>query len=387
MKLVLLPFSCLYALGICIWKGLYRFGFFKTGKVSVPVLSIGNVTVGGNGKTPLVIALSKWLEARGHDVGILSRGYGREKSPGRSVYVFSGMDKGGSPGDPISDPRVTGDEPALLASRLPLARIALSSDRLAGARALLPFSPSVIVMDDGFQSLELFQDFSLVLISESDFLKILNFSGWRCRDLLPGGRFREGEEALLRACAVVVTLDGDPSLEEMKAFRSRFDRYFEKRFPSAPTLPVLFQKVVVSGIFCQDDIGEDGTGRVLDPETLMGKRVVLVSGIARPERFLRTVAGYGGEVLGHLAFRDHAPWNENLREEILSFLKSVSQKGTPEMILTTEKDLVKWPKPIHLPYTVCSVQIESCLLESGQWELILLPLLNRSPSSAGREAP
>jgi len=371
LRNLLLPFSCLYGLGIAIWKGMYRLGVYKTGKVSVPVLSIGNVTVGGNGKTPLVIALSKWLEDRGHHVGILSRGYGRENSPRRDVLVFSGRKINENPvGDP-PDPKVTGDEPALISARVPSATIALSSDRLEGALAILPFSPSVIVMDDGFQSLELFQDLSLVLVAERDFLKILDRPGWGCRDLLPGGQYREGEDALLRASAVVVTLEADHSPEEMERLRSRFDLYFQKRFPSRPGLSVLFQKVVVSGIVSQDGMERGKTPRVQDPGMLKGRRVVLVSGIAAPGRFFRTVAGYGAEVLGHLSWSDHAPWNEGRQKEILSFLDSVSRKGTPEMILTTEKDLVKWPKPIQLPYTVCSVQIESCLLEPTHWESIL----------------
>jgi len=380
LRSLLLPFSCLYGLGISIWKGMYRLGVYKTGKVSVPVLSVGNVTVGGNGKTPLVIALTKWLENRGYHVGILSRGYGREKLPGKEVLVFSGRKIMGNPvGDP-PDPKVTGDEPALISARVPSAMIALSSDRLEGARALLPFSPSVIVMDDGFQSLELFQDLSFVLIAERDFLKILEQSGWGCRDLLPGGRYREGEGALLRASAVVVTLEEEHSPEEMERLRSRFDLYFQKRFPSRPLLSVLFQKIVVSRIVSHDGMESGETPGVEDPGMLRGRRVVLVSGIASPGRFFRTVAGYGAEVLGHLSWSDHAPWNEGRQKEILTFLDSVSRKGTPEMILTTEKDLVKWPKPIQLPYTVYSVQIESCLLEPAHWESILSSAVPKSPA-------
>ena len=387
LRILLLPFSCLYGLGIALWKGLYRSGVYRTGKVPVPVLSVGNVTVGGNGKTPMVIALAKWLEERGHHVGILSRGYGREKSPGREVVVFSGRGIGKKlVGDP-PDPRVTGDEPALISSRVPSATIALSSDRLEGARALLPFSPSVIVMDDGFQSLELFQDLSFVLVSESDFLKILDRSGWGCRDLLPSGRFREGEEALFRASAVVVTLEEDRSPLEMERLRSRFDLYFQKRFPARGVLPVLFQKMVVSGIFCQNEMGSGETGKGQGPEAIKGKRVVLVSGIAAPGRFFRMVSGFGAEVLGHLSWSDHASWNEGRQKEILSFLESVSGNATPEMILTTEKDLVKWPKPIHLPYTVYSVQIESCLLEPAHWESILLSVVRKSSVAPEGETP
>lgn len=387
-KIVLFPFSCLYGLGIALWKSLYRQGIYKSGKVSVPVLSVGNVTVGGNGKTPLVIALANLLESGGHRVGILSRGYGRKKTSDTEILVFSGKDRQLASGDRVPDPKITGDEPALLSARLPSATISLSSDRLAGARALLPFSPSVILMDDGFQSLEIFQDLSLVLISESDFRKILDCGGWGLGDLLPGGDFREGEDALLRSSAVVVTLEKDLTRNETEGLRHRFGIYFKRRFPGKGRLPVLFQKMVVSGLSCQteNEAQHDRSEKVLDPGTLKGRKIVLVSGIARPERFLKTVSGYGGIVLGHLVWSDHASWNPRREGEILSFLESVSQKELPEMILTTEKDFVKWPKTIRLPYTVCSVQIESCLLEPDNWEKVLAPILKTSSFPADGES-
>jgi len=386
-RTLLIPFSCLYGVGIALWKGFYRAGIYKTGKVPVPVISVGNVTVGGNGKTPLVIALSRLLEKRGHRVGILSRGYGRQISSDREVLVFSGGKKGSSLGERPPDPLTMGDEPALLASRLPDATIALSSNRFLGAEALCRSGTTAVVMDDGFQSLELYQDLSLVLMAQRDFQKILDSDGWGCPDLLPGGFYREGPDALLRASAVVVTLEEEILPEQMEDLRVRFGRIFERRFPETPPLPVLFQKTAILGVRRQKSPDEDQKEEILDPKSLEGKKLVLISGIARPERFYRVVSGLGAVILGHLAWKDHVEWNERRLGEIRRFLEKISPGEKPEMILTTEKDLVKWPNPTGLPYNVYSLLIESVLLEPDRWDRLLSLFYDRASEGPVRESP
>lgn len=179
----LMPVSGLYAALIALRAAAYRTGLLRAHRVSVPVVIVGNITVGGTGKTPLVLWICDFLHERGFRPGIVSRGYGGE---GRTCAVR-----------PDTDPALTGDEPVLLARRS-RAPVWIGGDRAAAARALLLAHPDcdVIISDDGLQHLALARDMEIAVVDARYGL------GNGCS--LPSGPLREGASRLERVDALVV---------------------------------------------------------------------------------------------------------------------------------------------------------------------------------------
>jgi tetraacyldisaccharide 4'-kinase len=188
---VLPPLSLLYGAVTRTRLSLYRRGTFHTTKLDRPVISIGNITTGGTGKTPLVEWVAKTVASQGKKVCILTRGYGR-KDPHLQVIVSDGYGV-------LASPAEAGDEPYLLATRLTgQAAVISSADRIAaGEEAIKDFGTECFVLDDGFQHLRLARDLNIVAIDATN-----PWSGGR---LLPYGRLRENPEGLGRADCVVIT--------------------------------------------------------------------------------------------------------------------------------------------------------------------------------------
>lgn len=188
---VLPPLSLLYGAVTRTRLSLYRRGTFHTTKLDRPVISIGNITTGGTGKTPLVEWVARTVAAQGKKVCILTRGYGR-KDPHLQVIVSDGYGV-------LASPTEAGDEPYLLASRLVgSAAVISSADRIAaGHEAINDFGTDCFVLDDGFQHLRLARDLNIVTIDATN--------PWGGGKLLPYGRLRETPESLSRADCVVIT--------------------------------------------------------------------------------------------------------------------------------------------------------------------------------------
>src|SRR5215203_469408 len=200
---VLPPLSLLYGAVTRTRLSLYRRGTFQTSKLERPVISIGNITTGGTGKTPLVEWVARTLHAHGKVVCILTRGYGR-KNPHLQVIVSDGYGV-------LASPAEAGDEPYLLASRLKgLAAVISSADRIAAGReAINDFGTECFVLDDGFQHLRLARDLNIVTIDATN--------PWGGGSLLPYGRLREKPEGLSRAdCMVITRCDQVGSVEGLR---------------------------------------------------------------------------------------------------------------------------------------------------------------------------
>src|SRR6185503_18299461 len=212
-SIVLSPLSLLYGAVTRTRLSLYRRGTFVTTKLDRPVVSVGNITTGGTGKTPLVEWVSKTLATHGKKVCILTRGYGR-KDPHLQVIVSDGYSI-------LSSPNEAGDEPYLLANNLKgLAAVISSADRIAaGQEAINDFGSDCFVLDDGFQHLRLARDLNIVTIDATN--------PWGGGSLLPYGRLRESREGLSRAdCVVITRCDQVRSLE---ALRSEIVKYTGNR--------------------------------------------------------------------------------------------------------------------------------------------------------------
>ena len=272
------------------------------------VISVGNLTVGGTGKTPTVILLAEWLQAKGHRVAILSRGYKRASTVPR-LLVSNGAKI-------FAGPSESGDEPFLMAHRCPKAIVAVGADRVALGRWVLEqFHVDCMILDDGFQHRALQRDLDLVLLDATD------VGGLDA--LLPAGRLREPLDGLDRAGAVVITRADSSS--DVAAIRDRLQAI---AFPSEHTVEVVFEPECVVSVISQEQ------------QTIswgQHKRVWLVSGIGNSLSFRRSAESVGMNIIGETVFEDHHRYSPGDVERVRMAL----QAHEHAIVLTTEKDAVK----------------------------------------------
>lgn len=286
----------------------YRQGWLSSSRLPCRVVSVGNLTVGGTGKTPLVILLTEWLQAKGQRVAILSRGYKRmSKAPQLLVSNGSRI---------LVDSSQAGDEPFLLARRCPQAIVAVGADRAALGRWVLgQHRVDCLILDDGFQHRALHRDVDLVLLDATDVTGL--------DALLPSGRLREPLRGLERASAVVITRAD--AKEDVEAIRSRLHVI---HLPSEDVIEVVFKPESIVGVLSEEK----------QPlEWCRMKKTWLVSGIGNSESFRRSVASLGGEVLGETIFEDHHHYDAG---DVSQIRRNMHAVGT-DIVLTTEKDAGK----------------------------------------------
>jgi len=286
VALALLPFSWLFGLAVRLRRFAYRRGWLRRCRAPAFVLVVGNVNVGGSGKTPVVAALARALEARGIRCGIVSRGYG-------------GSVRGAAEVPAEGDPVLYGDEPVLLARETGVP-VVVGRARCAAVAELLRRHPDIrlVIADDGLQHLRLERDFELVVL-DRDALG----NGW----LLPAGPLREPLSRLRTVDAVVA--------HEPQKVRA-----------------LVPDEVPLHGLQLEPEalVSLTDSSRRLPLAALSGRRVHAVAGIGRPERFFATLRALGAEVVPH-AFPDHHPY----RAEDLDF------GASGEWRIFTSKDAVK----------------------------------------------
>jgi len=283
---LLAPLGALYGALMRLRHLAYRSGWLRSERAGKPVVVVGNLTVGGTGKTPLTIWLARALGAQGLRVGIVSRGYG---SRGRAVRAV----------EPGSDWHQVGDEPLILARRSAVPTL-VATDRLAAARALVARGVDLILADDGLQHLRMARDFEIVVIDGA--------RGFGNARVLPAGPLREPLARLAEADAVIV--NGAPEHGSLAA-----------------TLPA--RTVFAMELLAEEAVPLEppGTRRAL--ATFRGERVHAVAGIGNPARFFAVLRAHGIEPIEH-PFADH----HALTAAELTF-------GDELPVLMTEKDAVK----------------------------------------------
>ncbi|OGU18262.1 MAG: tetraacyldisaccharide 4'-kinase [Ignavibacteria bacterium GWB2_35_12] len=276
-------------------------------KCSVPVISVGNLTTGGTGKTPFVIFLAIHLLESGIRPVIIGKGYRKKRSG--YVLVSDGSFV-------VNDPDLAGDEMLLIAKKVKVPVVAHESKSDAALIAEKHFSPDLIIIDDGFQHRRLYRDIDILLI-DSDTLTNQN--------LLPAGRLREPLSAASRADVIVEI--GEIAQDEI------IKKYLINN-----------QKIFKAVITPETLIGSDG--KTIDDDEIkkIKKKVIAVSGIANPERFDNTLLLNGYNVLKHIKFRDHKRYTQF---DIDAIIKVCKKEGT-DKIITTEKDYVKIQKFISI---------------------------------------
>lgn len=279
----------------------YRYGLLRSRRLPGPVISVGNVVVGGTGKTPMTAWIAAYLLQRGKRVAVLTRGYGGSYE-GRVAVVADGRKR-------LLSPAEAGDEPCLLADQLPGLIVVMGSDRFAaGSLAQELFDPDIFVLDDGFQHLRLQRELNILLLDAG-----LPFGNGY---LLPAGHLREGRSSLRRADLVVFT-------------RSRHDQVPVVDIPRG--VPVLRARHRLSGF------RPVGGGPLQPFGELAGRRGLAFAGIADPDAFFASLEEAGLELRATLSFPDHSTYGE---EEVAALARLRRSSGA-DYLITTAKDAVK----------------------------------------------
>jgi len=335
-KNLLVPLTPLYAAVVTARAAAYRRGWLRIHRLPVPVISVGNLTFGGTGKTPTVIALVRELAQHGRHPAVLTRGYGRR---GQAPVVAVGPD----PDPSLHD---TGDEPQELARRLPGVPIVVDADRVRAGREALRRGADVLVLDDGFQHLRIARDLDLVLLDAGD--------PWGGDQLPPRGRLREPVSALARASALLITKLSARPEEQIAAVTGRVRGLVGE-------LPVRGARLRPTRVRTSD--GWQGV------EVLAGQRVLAFAGLGRPADFARVLEDAGAQVVATCWFADHHSYT---RDEILRLEVEAQREGA--VPVTTGKDAVK------LPAGAQAWEVEAEMLPiSGSWSALLRLLKGMDP--------
>lgn len=357
----MLPASYCYGLGAYARLVAYATGLASRRQAPAPVISVGNLTVGGTGKTPFTIELAERLSSAGLKVGVLSRGYGR-KIKDNSKNKHDGSNKhdgnnkhdsnnktdransnrsltrgGASPvvvadgtGAILVDVTESGDEPYLIAQAVPDAVVIVGASRLESARkAVVDYGAQVLLLDDGFQHIKLRRDIDIVL--------------WDYNDapdqalLLPAGRLREPLSSLNRATDIIVTKIPEPYDDRKLA---NLVAQLANLAPHANIASCRFKPAYLS-----DFAFEGRPSQPIKLSELVGKKIYALSSIARPESFIRVLKDLGVSPVAQKHFPDHHWFSpQDLAEVEKEFLGSGA-----ELLITTEKDMVRLKGSLSQP--------------------------------------
>jgi tetraacyldisaccharide 4'-kinase len=317
-------------------RALYVKGVIRPDALPRPVVSVGNLTVGGSGKTPHVQFLARWMVGLDLRPAVLSRGYGRR---GRGVVWVSDGER------VLAGPDEAGDEPVLLARTLPGVPVLVGESRLEAGRACLRrLEADVFLLDDGFQHLPIFRNADILLVDAD--------RGLGNRRTLPLGPLREPPASARFADILVVTkCPGVPEGEKVAA-----------TVPFPPERPRAFSRLIPRAL-----VDRDGVAEPLPPG---GAGVTAFSGLARNGQFRATLAEAGFRITRFLSFRDHYRYAP-------ADIGRIAEAAEGGMVVTTEKDLVRLPP--ELPFAVRALRVEVVFL-SG-WEDVaglLLQILDRA---------
>ncbi|HEY8517854.1 MAG TPA: tetraacyldisaccharide 4'-kinase [Candidatus Binatia bacterium] len=297
------PLAWGYRLGVGLRRLAFRAGLLRQHRVSVPVLSLGNLTVGGTGKTPAALWLAEWLREQGERPAIVTRGYGGHLR-GRVVTV-------GRDGKALYDAREIGDEGVLLAERF-AGPVVCGADRVAAAKmAIDQHGATVLILDDGFQHWRLARDLDVLLVDGR--------MGFGNGALLPAGPLREPLSALRRADAIVIT--------KAKAG----SRVAETLVRFAPGVPTFSAELKPRSLM----VSEDGELLARPLGDLVGRKVVTVSAIAQPQSFYELLGQLEVRPVEVLEFPDHHQYTQ------ADWQRITQAAHRAELVVCTEKDIVK----------------------------------------------
>ena len=334
------PMSWAYGAVVGARNWLYERDALAVKKLPAAVISVGNLTIGGSGKTPLVAHIARHFLSQGRQVTVLSRGYGRVSSGASHLVVSDGRSI-------LAGVDESGDEPMELARQVPGLAVAVGANRYdAGMDLLRERGPQVFILDDGFQHRRLARNLDIVCIDAEESVETLR--------VLPAGRLREPFANLERAGALVWTRwrEGSPS----KSLESRVSRSLSYDRP-------IFRSV--NSISALHQLGDPE--KTLPPETLRGQDVGVLAAIARPERLHRDVEACGARVVWSCSRRDHHAWQ---LDEVTKLLEQAQSSGA-QAVVTTGKDAVKISTLGDTVVPLYQADLETRVLESEAFEVLL----------------
>lgn len=305
-----------YGLGAWGRRGLYSSGVLKAKRLPVPVVSVGNLAVGGTGKTPVTAALARLFQSKGKKVAILSRGYGGEN---RGVTCLSDGQK------ILHQPPQVGEEAYWLARSLPGAVVYTGTCRYnGGLAAWVQFRPDLFLLDDGFQHFQLHRDLDIVLLDAA--------APFGNGFLLPRGPLREPKSVLKVAQVLILTrYQEDRDRQTLSDLQAAFPRQTVLTATIEPTAARLFPD-----------------GREAPPAALKGQTLLAFAGLARPEVFRRSLEELGVSLAGFRVFPDHHAISA---PELTALVQQTEAAGAAALITTT-KDWARlgeqWDAPLPL---------------------------------------
>lgn len=308
-KIVLKPTSLLWGVLYRIRRSFYEYGILKKKYFKVPIISIGNITFGGTGKTPTIIWLTEKMEEFGLTPAVLTRGYKGE------LEHKSGIIKAGQRFR--SNPKKFGDEPLLISRKMKTGAVIVGKKRADNLKKYFyDVEPDVVLLDDGFQHIQLYRSFNIVLFDAS-----LSLDRYKTAPL---GYLREGLTSLKDADAIIISRADQVPEGKIESLLDMLSQYYRRDIPIAKF------KYTPSGAFdCFDN-------KVLEMDKLKDRNIIALSAIASPESFYHLLEGYGAIIVEKIVFPDHYLFTQEDLNNVL--IKSAKHNAT---IITSEKDMVK----------------------------------------------
>ncbi len=304
---ILSPLSLTYRAITELRRLLYKKEILPSIRIDAIVISIGNITVGGSGKTPLVETIAEHLLSKGYRPAILSRGYGRKG--GEIVIVSDGKNI-------CTQPKIAGDEPSLLAKNLQTIPVIVGQDRTkSGAIAVKKMGCNILILDDGFQHLRMKRDLDIVVVNGID--------PWGNGQLLPAGPLREPLTSLREADIIII------SRKQQIKKREKVIKHIRRYTDS----PVIFSDHKPLEFVRMDN------KKILPLDHLKDRKVVAFAGIGSPESFRKSLEELNIKIERFVQFRDHHWYTKKDIQHILD----IAEKYRVDGIVTTEKDSFRIP--------------------------------------------
>ncbi len=326
---------------------LYQTRILRDHTLGCLVVSVGNLTVGGTGKTPVVETFARALAQKGRRVAILSRGYKSLPRPWwqRVLFWITRYEKRIPPKvvsdghNLLLDSEQAGDEPYMLASNLPEVIVLVDKDRVKSGRyAIEKFRADTLILDDGFQHWSLKSRLNLVLVDRT-----YPFGN---QHLLPRGTLRESPEALQRASHVFITKSNGSGSAELRALIRSYN-------PDAQIIECTHHPLYLQNAF---------TGERKPLEFLKGLKVAALSGIAMPDGFEASLGKLGADLVYNKQYADHHRYSQ---QEILNMINR-SKRREAQAIITTEKDAVRFPKLDRVDVPIYFLRVEIKIIEGAK---------------------
>jgi tetraacyldisaccharide 4'-kinase len=308
-KVILKPVSNLWESLYRVRRSMYEYGILKKNYFKVPVISVGNLTFGGTGKTPIIIWLVQLCEKLDQEPMVLTRGYKGKLEHSSGIIVGGQRFR--------SNPKEFGDEPLLISRKMKRGAVVVGKRRSENLKKYFhQVEPDIVLLDDGFQHIQLYRSFNIVLFDAS--LPLERYQ------TAPLGYLREGLTALKDADAILISRSDQVEEDKIEMLLEHLSQFHRSDIPIAR-----FKYVPDMLLDCFDK-------PVMEVDSLKGRNVIALTAIASPDSFYRLLESYGANIVDKVSYPDHYFFTQ---EDINDLLFKCSQHSA--IVVTSEKDMVK----------------------------------------------